>query len=79
MAMNKPASPNVRALNEFVSKGGSVAADKVPKAEVRLPIRLPSQEFRDRIDTARKSKGLNQSATAWVLMAIAEKLEREGF
>ena len=69
-------------LIAFVEKGGSVAAPKAAPAAAAAtahPLKFPERQLFDRLETARASGAVKLPRNTWILQAIAEKLERDGF
>jgi hypothetical protein len=74
-------------IDALINKGGTVATDNTqstpenlqPEREsVAVALRLPVG-FEARIATARKGRAVKIPRHTWILEAISEKLEKEGF
>jgi hypothetical protein len=88
--MNKPSKfakpqrePTLAEVERVIGKAetrdepASPAAEPEAEKEVRFTLALPSG-MADRVDTARKAAG-GMARLAWIRLAIAEKLIRDGF
>ena len=70
--------PDRTSAMQFIGQGGTV-----PKAatQVNAPkpvlLRFPDDQLLSGIEQQRKAGGIKISRTAWILMAIAEKFERD--
>ena len=79
---SKAAPTSEAQLMAFVNKGGSVAAPKtapVPTGNAAHPLKFPERQLFERLEAARASGAVKLPRNTWVLQAIAEKLERDGF
>jgi hypothetical protein len=76
-----PPAPDVD-VEALINKGGTVAAKEAPKAAKKkiqpVVVRLPSG-FNTRVDKAVAARTVRIPRHTWILEAIAEKLEREGY
>ncbi|WP_084798650.1 hypothetical protein [Pleomorphomonas koreensis] len=71
--------PSEKAIEAFISKGGSVASEVAPKAKyVQHPLKFPADgTLFGRMESVRKAGTVQLPRNTWILQAIAEKLERE--
>jgi len=85
MSMNKPSKfsrpqrePSLAEIEQVIGKAETRddPAGTAPEAEVRFTLVLPSS-MAERVDTARKAAG-RLARLAWIRLAIAEKLNRDG-
>jgi hypothetical protein len=81
--MNKPSKftkpqrePTPAEVDQVISKAESRDEPAGTEKEVRFTLALPSS-MSERVDTARKAAG-GIARLAWIRLAIAEKLTREG-
>lgn len=74
-------------IDALIGKGGSVATETVKAASevtqpqresVAVALRLPA-DFEARITSARKTRPVKVPRHTWILEAISEKLEKDGF
>ncbi|MDP2359042.1 MAG: hypothetical protein Q8M31_23695 [Beijerinckiaceae bacterium] len=77
------AKPKKASPDDFIAAGGSVAAPArvlegaSPPAH---PLKFPRDRvLLERLDGARRATPVKLPRNTWILQAIAEKLEREGF
>lgn len=69
-------------VDELINKGGSVASSnsetKTKKNPSAVNLHLPDTLI-ERVDTAVKDRTLKTPRHTWLLEAVLEKLEKEGF
>jgi len=79
----KPRVVPESAIEALIAKGGSVAAPEPPSAPPApgvkmVPVRIDTTLL-TRIDRAVQAQPIKIPRNTWVLQAILEKLERDGF
>lgn len=79
----KPSRPQAektseKAIEAFISKGGSVAAEAPKTKAAQHPLKFPADgALFSRMENVRKAGTVQLPRNTWILQAIAEKLERE--
>lgn len=75
----KPQSVPERDIDALIAKGGSVATQAPPAAEVKLvPVRMEGPLLA-RLDQAVQAQPIKIPRNTWILQAIVEKLTRDGW
>ena len=73
----RPANAPVTNIDDFISRGGSVPAQKLAGKGAQHPLKFPEGDLFDRLERARKAASVTLPRNTWILQAISEKLERE--
>jgi hypothetical protein len=77
------AEPKEQSVMALINKGGSTAASEIAEEregdkETAIILRIPKGTV-SRADKARKTRKVKTPRNTWLMEAVLEKLEREGF
>lgn len=77
------AEPKEQSVMALINKGGSTAASGIDEEregdkEIAIILRMPKGTV-SRADKARKTRKVKTPRNTWLMEAVIEKLEREGF